>query len=142
MERVGFASDDVSFEFEREPPKLAPDRKRAAEEYVRRALAEASPKAIRFMARLVDEAEISDDLKMKRLGLLAADSILDRFLGKATQELRVGEARERPIVFSEKLAALGHGIDAALKARDGRPLEAFEEAVTAPMADDAGVRIG
>jgi hypothetical protein len=118
--------------------ELTPRRRAAAREYVERVLAKASPEAIRFQAQLVRDAGVSEDLGVKALGFKASEAILDRFLGKAAQEVRMGDVEGRPIVFSEKLKVLEAGLEAAKGAPEGGAREAFERAVTADLVDTGG----
>jgi hypothetical protein len=120
-------------------PRLSPARRLAARSYVESALAMTAIEAINFQRSLLNSGEADDKLRNS-----VADSVLDRFMGKAAQELRIGETADRPIIFDAKLRTLKEGMEAALDAvaRDESPQEAFEEAVTAHLVDTEGVSIG
>lgn len=123
------------------PEKVSASRRARALKDVQRVLEDTAPKAVKFQAMLIEEAESSDDPGMKKLGFMASEAILDRFAGKAAQEIRVGESEQRPIVFSEKLKVLKAGIDAAIEAHSDMdsPLVAFMDVVEGK--DTEGVTI-
>ena len=128
-------------------PKVAPlsqSRRTAAINSVQRALAQASPLAIRFQKELIEEARASDDVRMKKLGFDASEAILDRFLGKATQTVAMDMNPARPILFDPKLAALRAGMEKALEAATGgeeSAVDAFSREMTKGMVDEGGVTI-
>jgi len=125
---------------ERKVAPLSQSRRTAAMGMVQRALESGAPKAIAFQVAVVKKAAESDDLGLMSLGFKASEAILDRFGGKAAQEIRVGETEQRPIIFSDKLRVLNAGLEAALKDKES-PVEAFERKVTDHMVDTAGVEI-
>lgn len=127
--------------FGEDPRPLGPRRRARALEYLTEALAKAAPDAVDFQVELIKEASVSDDVRMKKLGFDASEAILDRFAGKAAQEVRVSDAHDRPIVFDSKLAILKEAMDASLSKADGRPLiERFNDEVEA-RTEDQGPRI-
>ena len=113
-------------------------RVRAAEAYVRKALASAAPVAVDFQRSVVEDEEADLGIRFK-----ASEALLDRFMGKAAQEIRLGETEVRPIVFSDKLRILKEGMERAVDvaSRGGSALGAFEEKVTERMVDTEGVEL-
>jgi hypothetical protein len=126
--------------FEPDKPLLPQKRIRetVALAYVKRILAASAPEAIRFQRQLVNDEAADPALRFK-----ASEAILDRFIGKASQEIRVGEIESRPLVFNSKLAVLRAGMKAAIDAetRDESPMEAFADAVLGEHVDREGVTI-
>jgi len=118
---------------------LSPGRRIAAQKYIESALANGAVMAIEFQKALLEDEEADLGLRFK-----ASEAILDRFMGKAAQELRIGETETRPIMFDAKLRALKEGMEAAIDVakREGSGMqEAFEEAVTDHLIDHEGVTI-
>ena len=115
----------------RETPEVAKMRHTVAKEYISRALRVGSIEAVNFQVRLVN-----DEKADKKLRFLASEAILDRYMGKAAQEIRIGETEERPIVFDDKLQILRAGFKAAEDAAvthpedTDAPVRAFENQVT------------
>ncbi len=108
--------------------------------YVKRALASAAPVAVRFQKDLLEDESADPALRFK-----ASEAVLDRFMGKASQEIRLGEAMDRPLVFDSRLKALREGMKAAadVETRDaaGGALLAFSGAVADTLCDREGVTI-
>lgn len=125
-----------------EPKELSRQRQNAAMEYVRRAIRETSKIAIKFQAQVIRDGLESDDIELKKLANKASDSVLDRFLGKATQEIRVGETMDRPIVFSEKLRALNEAMKEAVDVVAREPGRTAGEALASVITDDMTDRDG
>lgn len=134
-------TDKDIIEFQADPPAVSKGRRVVARAYVEKVLAEASMVAVKFQALLIEDEEADAKLRFQ-----ASEAILDRFMGKAAQELRIGETEERPIVFDPKLAVLRKGMEAAIDvvARDGSgsAMAAFEDVVCAPLEDRARGVIG
>lgn len=132
--------DEVIVFGDNKPIPMSRGRKLAAQSYVQAVLAEASVDAVKFQRGLVNDEEAP-----KNVRLSASEAILDRFMGKAAQELRIGETEDRPIVFDSKLRALKEGMEAAIdvasRPDDGSMLEVFERKVTEGMCDSEGVTI-
>ena len=114
----------------------ARNRERMAGLYVRRVLASTAPEAVRFQRQLINDEAADPALRFK-----ASEAVLDRFMGKAAQEVRVGLAESRPIVFSEKLSALRKGFKDAEDAQKvgESPYEAFVESMSGVINDPEGV---
>lgn len=104
---VVFGADDAPAP--RRP--VSEERRLQAMRYVNRMLSSAAPRAIRFQTDLMQ-----DDSAPMKLRFQASEAILDRFMGKAAQEVRLGVAEDRPIVFSEKLRAMSRDAERALDA--------------------------
>jgi hypothetical protein len=140
--------DEGTITFGPVEPKVRPlhqSRKTQAISYINRALAQTGPLAIRFQRQLIEDAEASDDVRLKKLGFDAAESILDRLMGKASQEIRVGEAHERPLIFDSKLAALRQGMEKALDVVKANPeanvVDELAREMTKGLVDTGGVII-
>ena len=119
-------------------PPVSRNRETVALAYVKRVLASAAPEAVRFQRGLMNDEAVDPALRFK-----ASEAILDRFVGKASQERRLGVAETRPLIFNSKLRALREGMAAAEDARiRGEPvLDAFSKVVIDQAADNEGVTI-
>lgn len=142
-------SDEVGIEFGGSgvvPDAVRRRRMDTIRQLAQEGLVQAAPNAVKFVVGLIDEAMVSDDPRMKKLGLVAAQDVLDRSLGKAAQEVRVSDERSRPVVFDSKLEALRTQVIPAVAAavmaqsRGGDAVDAFGEALE-ERAHDYGVTI-
>lgn len=117
---------------------LSAGRRIAAQQYVAKALCEASKLAVEFQKALLEDEGADPALRFK-----ASEAVLDRFLGKAAQEIRVEDNTARPIVFSDKLAVLRAGMHAAVDAatKEMGVEETFERVVTSHLVDEEGITI-
>ena len=131
--------DEVMIFGENPVQNLAQSRKLQAKQFIQDILADSSREAI-----LVEREFLNDEDLDPKVRFQVAESILDRFLGKAAQEVRFGESEERPIIFDSRLRRLKEGIEAAVDAithpTQESPVEAFERKVTEPD-DDGGVEM-
>ena len=119
-------------------PPMSRNRETVALAYVKRLLARSAPEAIRFQRQLMNDVAVDPGLRFK-----ASEAILDRFVGKASQEIRVGVAESRPLVFNSKLQVLRDGLQAAdnAHAQGKSAYEAFSTSVINDLADNEGVTI-
>lgn len=132
---------DIAFSDRHLTQAQAEARVSMARTYVRRALAAASPAAIKFQRRLLDDETLDPALRFK-----VSESILDRFMGKATQAVDVRMVEPRPLNFDPKLQSLRRAFDAAEDAvtKGENPLVAFSAEATRGMGgliDGDGVAI-
>jgi hypothetical protein len=129
------SKDVVSFE---EPAVPSRNRDVIAMSYVRKVLNRAAPEAIRFQRDLMNDKDADPKLRFQ-----VSEALLDRFMGKAAQELRLGVAEPRPLVFNSKLQMLKDGFDAARDASLAHTsaYEAFKESVVDAVVDKEGVTI-
>jgi hypothetical protein len=95
---------------------------------------------VRFQRAVLNDAQADPQLRFR-----VSEAILDRFMGKATQEVRVGDTDGRPLVFDSKLAALRAGMkaaeDAEVRKDEGGVVPAFVEGVLSEIVDRQGVTI-
>ena len=100
---------------------LSPEacRRLSSLKYVRRRIAETAPAAVDYLAEVISDCAAEPSMRLK-----AAESVLDRFLGKARQSVEVEHREARPIVFDARLERLR------------------QAAVDARGAEDAKVRAG
>ena len=124
--------------FEDDKPAVPKSREQLALAFVKKALSSAAPEAVKFQRRLMNDEAADPGLRLK-----ASEALLDRFMGKAGQEIRLGIAEDRPIVFSSKLQALREGFKAAEDAamRNVSPTEAFVDKMVEQTVDKEGVTI-
>lgn len=124
--------------FDQGVPQVRRSREAIALDYVKRVISSAAPEAIKFQRELVKDVTADPALRFK-----ASEAILDRFIGKASQEIRIGAAEARPLVFNSKLEVLKAGMQAAIAASSAgeSAMGAFTERVVEELSDREGVTI-
>ena len=124
--------------FAEEPKQVSAGRRIAAMAYIQKMLVQTSVLAMRFQKALLEDEQADPKLRFQ-----ASEAVLDRFMGKAAQELRIGETEDRPIVFDARLKVLRAGMEAAVDAavHDGDVQGAAMEAVTGHLVDQEGVSL-
>lgn len=118
--------------------ELSQARRELAMAKVRSVLAHAAPEAVTFQREILNDPEADPKLR-----LAASEAILDRFMGKAKQEVEVDVKRERPILFDPKLQELRAAFKAAEDAqvRGESPEKAFMLEATRTSVDTDGIQI-
>lgn len=130
------AQTGITFEEDSPPPSRS--REVIARHYVAKVLASAAPEAINFQRQVLNDPDVDMNLRVK-----VSDSLLDRFMGKAAQEVRIGESMDRPIVFSSSLSAMREGARHATDAHvvAANSIEAYVDGVISTLVDQEGVTI-
>jgi len=132
-------NEDIMVFGENPIQKLSEARRIQAGQFIQSVLADSSKEAI-----LLEQEFLNDDELDPKLRFQIAESILDRFMGKAAQEVRWTGNQDRPIIFDSRLQRLKAGVEAAVDAithpTGDSPSDALARAVTAPE-DDGGIEM-
>jgi hypothetical protein len=131
--------DLVVFQDDQLPPVSSRTTDIIAREYIKKLLRYTAPEAINLQRKMMNDPEVDPVLRFK-----ISEAVLDRYMGKSAQEIRLGDTEGRPIVFSEKLRVLREGMEAAEDAvvHKESAYSGFSKGVNRALSpDDPGVII-